>query len=320
MSIVITNTTSTAAWPQRAAYFTLRTAAMEEAGTRKLYGHQITQAALDMIDRGEKLAAEAHLRKSFERSADAAVGNMLISVIGKNGYHEGEEEREKSLASALSVFRRMRAYGMADSYTYNSLMHAYSLAGMTRAARNIFEMAVKDGKADLVSYKTMIDALYRAKMYGQILRFIKYAPEEMKGTEDLRLSEIECLRKLRIYDEALDKIREIASDPLSSREALERALVNGACCMKEMGRVEEAVGELRRLLRVMDEDSRSKLRAMSLLVLWGGVEAGEAPAFREEIARVAEELNGNKGGVMGHYQRALEVLDGMLMNGKAASA
>lgn len=318
MAVAITNNTPSAA-PQRIAYFTLRAAALlERMEQRALYPYQITQEAKGMLGSGEGWRAERFLSQAFQRSADTTVGNMLISVIGKNGYHR--EDEGNGLKQAWDVFAIMRELGTADSFTYNSMMHTYALVGKADRARKVFDMAVEAGAEDLVSYKTVIDAYYRARQFGKVLTFIREAPVEMKETEDLRLSEIECLRKIRRYDEALDRIQEVAQDPTFSGEALERALVNGACCIKEMGDAEGAVSELRRLLGAMDGNSKSRLRAMSLLVLWGGLEAHEAPEFRKEMVRIADVLNGNKGSVMEHYTRALEVIGGMLAEGKEARA
>ena len=200
--------------------------------------------------------------------------SMLIKVYGALG----------DINNARKLFDEVVRKGIADVVIYNSMIDAYGKNGRLDEARKLFDEVVRKGIADVVTYTSMIDAYYHKGKFAEIEELISGAPEKIKNDEELILSRLEVMRKQKKYSEVLRQIESLLNNrTFKEYNSIVLARVIRAYCLKDSGRKDKAIEELRRLKTKVSRTNIHYPRIICGLVFCYDVHGNESEQFKHDL-------------------------------------
>ena len=224
--------------------------------------------------------------------------------------------------SARTFFDITENEKIADLLTYATIMDAYMRAGKRNEvkkilrklesrnrhsnemiieeriekAKEIFALAISTHHV-IAPYRAMLVGYYEKKMFEDILELINRAPLEMREDEELKFMEIEALRKLRRYKEAILRINGVLNGlqqvPLPD-DIIRARVIRAQCLFQLDGKHDEAKEEMRNLMQTVRLDNIHRARILCNMVFFNALEEGEKPGIEQELRKLERIILGTR--------------------------
>jgi pentatricopeptide repeat protein len=156
--------------------------------------------------------------------------------------------------------------GVFDDLMLHHIAHALARASRASEAVDFVIRHIREGPVSSKTIDKVINALYSAKKFGEILSFIEALPEDRQSRPYILLKKADALRKAKRYEDAIELVKETMDRNEFTEGKTHLALTIMAYSLKDSGRPAEAYEILIDLVKKIPEASRRLARAASGLV------------------------------------------------------